>query len=161
VGEAAGFAEAAVAGAADELRVSALGTQAVVLLLAGADERAEAAAREAFEHPDAAERPNGYVAACAVLALLEARRARPSVARTEADRALAATARYDLDGRPVGALAALADALTAALEGRLQHAERRAVRAARTTIAGGVWEAWMLLELTAIRIRRGYVAAAA
>ena len=161
VGEALALAEAAADTSGDQLRVSALATLALLALVAGDAERATATARAAFEHPDAGERPNGLLIACAVLAILEARAGRVFGARGHADRALACSAAFDLGGRAPGALAEIADALTSALEGRLGHAERRAVQAAATTIDGGLWQAWMLLELGAIRLQRGLLPAAA
>ena len=160
VGEALTLAEAAAEASGDRLRVSALSTLALLALLAGDPERAAATARAAFEHPDAGERPNGLLIACAVLAILDARAGRVFGARGHADRALACSAAFDLDGRAPGALAELADALTSALEGRLGHAERRAEQAVATTIDGGLWQAWMLLELCAIRLQRGFLPAA-
>src|SRR5262249_12016397 len=131
IGEALALAQAAAAGTGGggELRGSALGTLALVRLRAGDGPPGQAAAPQAFEDPDAAERPNGYVAACAVLAMLEARRGRPYVARTHADRALEACERYELGATPSGAPAFLADALVATLEGRLHQAESAAARA--------------------------------
>ena len=160
VGEALTLAEAAAEAADDRLRVSALSTLALLALLAGDQERAAATARAAFEHPDAGERPNGLLIACAVLAILDARAGRVFGARGHADRALACSATFDLGGRAPGALAELADALTSVLEGRLAHAERRAEHAVAITIDGGLWQAWMLLELCAIRLQRGFLPAA-
>ena len=49
----------------------------------------------------------------------------------------------------------LADAVTAALEGRLSGARRAARQAVDAAIAGGVWQAWALVELARIELRRG------
>jgi LuxR family transcriptional regulator, maltose regulon positive regulatory protein len=56
--------------------------------------------------------------------------------------------------------AELADAIVAAAEGRLAHAQRAAERAARGTVEGGLWRAWISLELAAIQLRRGLTDAA-
>ena len=68
---------------AEELRVAALATLALRALLAGDDEPPRTA-RAAFEHPDAGERPNGYIGA-AVLAS-GCTRGRARSARSHADR---------------------------------------------------------------------------
>ena len=49
--------------------------------------------------------------------------------------------------------------MTRALEGRLAHAQAAAEQAVAAAIAGGLWEAWALLELAAIQLRRGHTAA--
>ena len=161
VGEAQLAAEAAVALAAahTELEVAALGVLALTSLLAGDDDRAEASARSALAHPDAGERPFGYVVAASTLATVDAWKGRRWSARTHADRALA-MARNSGFTRSSDSFAQLADAIAAAAEGRLAHAQRAAERAARTTIEGGVWQAWTSLELAAIQLRRGLTDAA-
>ena len=157
VGEALRAAQTAVeiARADEELLVPALGVLALVRLLAGDEARAAADAHAAIEHPDAARRPYGYIAAAAALAIIDARAGRRHSARGHADRALKETRRVGLYGLPAGAPALLADAVTAALEGRLSGARRAARQAVAAAIAGGVWQAWALLELARIEHQRG------
>ena len=127
VGEALRAAQSAVeiARADEELLVPALGVLALVRLLAGDDEQAAADAREAIEHPDAAQRAYGHIAASAVLAIIDARAGRRHSARGHADRALKEARRVGLQGLPAAAPALLADAVTAALEGRLVRGSAR------------------------------------
>ena len=157
VGEALREAQTAVeiSRADEELLVPALGILALVRLLAGDEAQAAADARAAIEHPDAARRPYGHIAAAATLAIIDARAGRRHSARGHADRALKETRRAGLSGLPAGAPALLADAVTAALEGRLSGARRAARQAVAAAIAGGVWQAWALLELARIELRRG------
>jgi LuxR family transcriptional regulator, maltose regulon positive regulatory protein len=157
VGEALREAQTAVeiSRADDELLVPALGIRALVRLLAGDEAQAAADARAAIEHPDAARRPYGYIAAEATLAIIDARAGRRHSARGHADGALREMRRAGLSGLPAGVGAPLADAVTAALEGRLSGAGRAARQAAAAAIAGGVWQAWALLELARIELRRG------
>ncbi|MDA0159091.1 LuxR C-terminal-related transcriptional regulator [Solirubrobacter ginsenosidimutans] len=162
VGDAVQAAEAAVDLAADqqELVVAANAVLALTRLIAGDNDSAAVAARAALEHPDAGERPFGLIGASAALAILDAHAGRPHLARGHADRALATTREAELIGRPSDSRAQLADAVTAALEGRLGHAQRAAQRAVRSTIQGGMWHAWALLELARIELLRGDLAAA-
>jgi LuxR family maltose regulon positive regulatory protein len=157
VGEALREAQTAVeiARADEELLVPALGVLALVRLLAGDDAQAAADARAAIEHPDAARRPYGHIAASATLAIIDARAGRRHSARGHADRALEEARRVGLHGVPAGVAPLLADAVTAALEGRLSGARRAARQAVAAAIAGGVWQAWALLELVRIELRRG------
>ena len=157
VGEALRAAESAVeiARANEELLVPALGVLALVRLLAGDDERAAADARAAIEHPDAAQRPYGHIAASAVLAIIDARAGRRHSARGHADRAVKEARRVGLQGLPATAPPLIAGAVTAALEGRLSGAQRAAQQAVKAAIAGGVWQAWALLELARIELLRG------
>jgi len=148
-------AVAAVESGEDELRVAGLSSLALTALLAGDDVRGAEAAMAALAHPDAANRPIAYIAASAALALAEAHARHANLAREAADDALAMARTADLLAAPPGALALLADAVVARLEERLTHAQRAAERASRAIIAGGVWQAWALLELAAIELRRG------
>ncbi len=157
VGEALREAQIAVeiARADEELLVPALAVLALVRLLAGDDAQAAADARAAIEHPGAARRAYGHIAASAALAIIDARAGRRHSARGHADRALKEARRVGLHGLPMGMPPLLADAVTAALEGRLSGARRAAVQAVAAAIAGGVWQAWALLELARIELRRG------
>ena len=161
-GEALQAAETAVALAAShrELQVMALAVLALTSLLAGDDVGAEASARSALAHPDAGERPFGYVVAASTLAIVDAWQGRPWSARTHADNALEMTRSVSLGPRSSDWRAELADAIVAAAEGRLAHAQRAAERAARGTVEGGLWRAWISLELAAIQLRRGLTDAA-
>ena len=145
----------AIARADEELLVPALGVLALVRLLAGDEAQAAADARAAIEHPDAGRRPYGHIAAAAALAIIDARAGRRHSARGHADRALKEMRRVGLSGLPAGASVLVADAVTAALEGRLSGARRAARQAVAAAIAGGVWQAWALLELARIELRRG------
>src|SRR5439155_12292847 len=131
VGEALREAQTAVelAQADGELLVPALGLRAVLRLLAGDEARAIADARAAIEHPDAARRPYGHIAAAAVLAVIDARAGRRHSARGHADLAVKETRRVGLSGLPAGAPALIADAVAAVLEGRLSGAHRAARQA--------------------------------
>ncbi len=157
VGEALGEAEKAVelARADAELLVPALGVLALLHVLAGDEAQAAADARAAIEHPDAAARPYGLIAATAALAIVDAHAGRRHAARGHANLAFKETHRVGLFGVPGGAAALVADALTAALEGRLARAQRSARQAASAAIAGGVWQAWTLLELARIEFQGG------
>ena len=157
VGEALREAQTAVeiSRADGELLVPALAICALVRLLAGDEGQAAADARAAIEHPDAARRPYGYIAAEAALTIIDARAGRRHSARGHADGALRETRRAGLSGLPGAAPALLAEAVTAALEGRLSGARRAARQAVAAAIAGGVWQAWALLELARIELRRG------
>jgi LuxR family maltose regulon positive regulatory protein len=139
----------------EELLVPALGLLALLRLIAGDEVQAAAVAQAAIEHPDAARRPYGHIAASAALAIIDARAERRYSARLHADTALKETRRVGLSGLPPGALALLAEAVTAALEGRLSGAQRTARQAVSAAIAGGVWQAWALLELARIELQRG------
>ena len=99
--------------------------------------------------------PYGHIAAAAALAIIDARAGRRHSARGHADRALKEARRVGLQGLPAAAPPLLADAVTAALEGRLSGAHRAARQAVAAAIAGGVWQAWALLELARIELRRG------
>jgi LuxR family maltose regulon positive regulatory protein len=162
VGETLAAAESAVELASEqvELQVTALAILAVARLLAGDDAHAAEPAKAALLLPDAAELPYGYIAATAALAILDARAGRPISARANADRALAMTRAAELTIPSSGSRAQLADALVSMLEGRHAHAQRAAEHAVRTTIDGGLWQAWALLELTDIQLRRGHLVAA-
>jgi LuxR family maltose regulon positive regulatory protein len=159
VREALRHAEAAVeiSGSDGELRVAALAVLALVRHFAGDDAGAAAAATTALEHPDAAWRPYGHVTANAVLAILEARAGRRHAARERTDVALAEAREVGLAANSAGAPVRLADALTSVLEGRMSRAQRAARRATSTAIAGGVWQAWSLLELARVEVLRGRV----
>ena len=138
-----------------ESLVPALGLSAVLRLLAGDEPGAASDARAAIEHPDAASRPLGHIAAAAALAILDARAGRRHSARAHADVALEETRKVGWHGLPAGAPALIADAVTAALEGRLSGAHRSARQAVAAAIAGGLWQAWALLELARIDCQRG------
>ncbi len=138
-----------------ELLVPALGIRALLRLVAGDVAQATADAGAATEHPDAARRPYGHIAAEAALAIIDARAGRRHSARGHVDSALRETRRVGLFGLPAGANPLLADAVTTALEGRLSGARRAAQQAVPAAIAGGVWQAWALLELARIELRRG------
>jgi LuxR family maltose regulon positive regulatory protein len=157
VGEALDRAQAAVetAGADGELLVPALAVLALVHLVAGDEAQSAGAARTALEHPDAAWRPYGHMTATAVLSILDARAERRHSARDHADLALEQTREAGLANLPAGTVALLADALTSVLEGHLTRAQRAALRAVSAAIAGGIWQAWALLELARIELLRG------
>jgi LuxR family maltose regulon positive regulatory protein len=162
VGEALAAAQAAVDISRHdrELLLPALAVLGLVRLLAGDDEGAADAARSAFKHPDSAWRPYGHATAAAVLALAEAHAGRRHTARTHADEALVTLRRSGLAGVSVSVPALLADGVVAALEGRLSHARRAAAQAAGAVIPGGIWQAWVLIEVARIELRRGHLLAA-
>lgn len=157
VGEAVLAAQSAVelSRGGEELLVTALAALSLVRLLAGDDEEAAVAAHAALQHPDAARRTYGHLTAEATLAILEARAGRRHSARRHADAALAVTREARLNGLPATTPTMLANALATVLEGRLAGAQRAARQAATTAIPGGMWEAWALLELASIELRRG------
>ena len=146
--------------AADELTVVALAVLAQARLHSGDLDGAEETAEQALAYPSAPQRPFGYVSAGATAAIVAAERDRPLTARAHVDRALAAAAGFGIEESPSAARAYMADALTARREGRLDRAERAAVRALKVRAAGGVVQAWMLLELASILISRGRLARA-
>jgi LuxR family maltose regulon positive regulatory protein len=90
-----------------------------------------------------------------VLSILDARAERRHSARDHADLALEQTREAGLANLPAGTVALLADALTSVLEGHLTRAQRAALRAVSAAIAGGIWQAWALLELARIELLRG------
>jgi LuxR family maltose regulon positive regulatory protein len=143
----------------EHLLVISLAVLAHAQLLTG-DPAATTSAREAIEHPDAADRPYGLLAASAIMALAAARADRPTIAREHADRALRIARDPSLAASASTSWAELADAVTSKVEGRLPHAERAGARAVARAISGGVTEAWMRLELAAIQAHRGRVSAA-
>ncbi len=148
---------------APDLLVVALGVLAHARLLAGDLDGAEQAAAQANEDPAAPRRPMGHVSVLATLAIVSVERGRPADARVYADQALRAARAGGITDSPSGARAQIADAVTAAAEGRLADAERAAARALRVREAldGGVLQAWMLLSLASIRVRRGHLSGAA
>ena len=157
LGEAVAAAEEAVALARDEtdMQCVALGRLALTRFFASDDAGAVEAATATLARPEATDRPFAYVAAAAVLSMVDARAERRHSARAFANDALAMVRGTDLQESPSAAPAWMADAVTAALEGRPARAQRAAERATRLVLTGGLTQAWALLERTAIEIRRG------
>jgi LuxR family transcriptional regulator, maltose regulon positive regulatory protein len=148
---------------ADVIAVGALAALAQALFFAGDLDETREIALEAVEHPDAANRPLGYLAGLGLLALVDAELGRVESAEAWAREALTyARRRFQTDSWVVG-LARLGLALTCAATGRLDEAEREAVRGEQLRRAAQptVGHAHALLVLAQVRLARSRLARAA
>ena len=134
VGAAVEHARRAVAAAqagADVLTVGVLASLSQALFFAGDLDEARLIAMQAVERPDAPEVPDGYVASLGLLALVDAEQGRPESARgvgTSGDQFRAT--RFQTDSW-VASLPHLGLALARTATGRLDEAEREALRGER------------------------------
>ena len=166
VGAAVGHARRAVAAArtgAGVLTVGVLAALSQALFFAGDLDDARSIALEAAERPDAPDVPDGYVASLGLLALVDAERGQTESAEAFASRAIGfAHERHQADSW-IASLAHLGLALALIDVGRLDEAEREALRGERLRRAPQptVGHTHALLVLTQVRIARSRLASAA
>ena len=167
VGAAVGHARRAVAAArqsgADVLAVGVLAALSQALYFAGDLDEARRLALEAAERPDAPSVPEGYVGSLGLLALIDAERGRSEGAQAWARQAISfARQRFQADSW-VASMPHLALALAYVATGRLDEAEREALRGERLRRSPQptVGHAHALLMLAQVRIARSRLARAA
>ena len=166
VGAAIGHASRAVAAArqgADVLAVAVSTALSQALYFAGDLDEARRLALEAAERPDAPGVPEGYVGSLGLLALIDAERGRSESAQAWAHQAIGfARQRFQADSW-VGSLPHLGLALALVATGRLDEAERAALRGERLRRSSHptVGHAHALLVLAQVRIARSRLARAA
>jgi ATP/maltotriose-dependent transcriptional regulator MalT len=121
-------AVAAARAGAEMLTVGTLASLAHATFFAGDLEGARRTAMQAVERPEAPAVPDGYVVALGTLALIDAEQGRPETAEAWARQALSfARARFQADSL-IASPAHLGLALACAATGRLDEAEREALR---------------------------------
>jgi ATP/maltotriose-dependent transcriptional regulator MalT len=124
-------AVAAARAGADVLSVGVLASLSQALFFAGGLDEARRIALQAVERPDAPDVPDGYVANLGLLALIDAEQGRPESAQAWAGEAIGfARRRFQADSW-VASLAHLGLALACTTNGRLDEAEREALRGER------------------------------
>jgi LuxR family transcriptional regulator, maltose regulon positive regulatory protein len=166
VGAAVEHARRAVAAAragADVLSVGVLAILAQALFFAGELDETRRIALEAVERPDAPDRPEGYIASLGLLALVDAERGRTESAEAWARQAISfARTRFQADSWRVS-LGHLGLALTCTAIGRLDEAEREALRGERLRRSPQptVGHTHALLVLAHIRVARSRLERAA
>jgi len=131
VGAAVEHARRAVAAAragAEVLSVGALATLAQAQFFAGDFDETRRAALEAVERPDAPDRPDGYIASLGLLALADAEQGRTEGAEAWARQAINYARRRFQTGSWRLSMAHLGLALACTQTGRLDEAEREALR---------------------------------
>ena len=166
VGAAVEHARGAVAAAragADVLSVGVLAILAHALFFAGELDEARRIAVQAVERPDAPDRPEGYVLSLGLLALLDAEQGRTEGAEAWARQAISfARNRFHADSWRVS-LAHLGLALACTATGRLDEAEREALRGERLRRSPQptVGHAHALLVLAHVRVARSRLERAA
>ena len=172
VGAAVGHARRAVAAARevaasregpDVGSVGALATLAQALFFAGDLDETRRVALQAVERPEAPDRPEGYIASLGLLALVDAEQGRVQSAQAWAAEAISfARKRFQTDSWRVS-LAHLGLALAATATGRLDDAEREAVRGERLRRSPQptVGHAHALLVLAHVRVARSRLSRAA
>ena len=166
VGAAVEHARGAVAAAragADVLSVGVLAILAHALFFAGEFDEARRIAVQAVERPDAPDRPEGYVVSLGLLALLDAEQGRTESAEAWARQAISfARNRFHADSWRVS-LAHLGLALACTATGRLEEAEREALRGERLRRSPQptVGHAHALLVLAHVRVARSRLERAA
>ena len=134
VGAAAEHARRAVAatsGGADALSVGALATLSQAQFFAGDLDQARRIVLQAIERPDAPDVPDGYVGSLGLLALVDGERGRNDSAERSAREAIDFARRHLQADSWVASLAHLGLALACAATGRLDEAEREALRGER------------------------------
>ena len=165
VGAAVGHAQRAVAAAregADVLSVSALGCLAQALFFAGELDEPRRVAVQAVERTDAPSVPDAYVGSLGLLALIDGEQGRTESAEAWARQALAFARQHFQADSWVASLAHLGLALACAATGRLDQAEREALRGERLRRAPQptVGHAHALLVLAQVRLARSRLARA-
>jgi LuxR family transcriptional regulator, maltose regulon positive regulatory protein len=156
-------AVAATREGADVLSVAVLATLAQALFFAGDLDETRRVVRETVERPDAPDRPEGYVASLGLLALVDAEQGRAESAEAWARQAIScARARFQTDSWRVS-MAHLGLALACTATGRLDEAEREALRGERLRRSPQptVGHAHALLVLARVRLARSRLERAA
>ena len=166
VGAALGHARCAVAAAqegADVLSVSALACLGQALFFAGELDEVRRVAVQAVERPDAPDVPDSYVGSLGLLALIDGEQGRPESAEGWARQALAFARQHFQADSWVASAAHLGLALACAATGRLDEAEREALRgeSLRRSPQPTVGHAHALLVLAQVRVARSRLARAA
>ena len=166
VGAAVGHARRAVAAAqegADVLSVSALACLAQALFFAGELGETRRVAVQTVGRPDAPDVPDGYVGSLGLLALVDGEQGRTESAEAWARQAIGfARQHYQADSW-VASLAHLGLALACVATGRLDEAERAALRgeSLRRSPQPTVGHAHALLVLAQVRLARSRLGRAA
>ena len=166
VGAAVGRGRRAVAAAqegADVLSASALACLAQALFFAGELDETRRVAVQAVERPDAPDVPDAYVGCLGLLALVDGEQERTESAEAWARQALAFARQHFQADSWVASLAHLGLALACASTGRLDEAEREALRGEhlRRAPQPTVGHAHALLVLAQVRLARSRLARAA
>ena len=141
----------------DPVLVAALAAHARALYFSGDLAGAWKAALGAVEHPDAENRPPGHILARSTLALVAAEQGRIDAARVHAEKAKSIVRTTYASRSWIGANASVAVGAVLMAEGQLTPADREFVIAEqffRDEVAT-VHEAWLLVVLAGIRVRRG------
>ena len=149
-------AVAAARAGADVLSVGVLASLSQALFFAGELGEARRIALQAVERPDAPDVPDGYVGSLGLLALVDAEQGRPESAEAWAGEAISfARKRFQADSW-VASLAHLGLALACSTTGRLDEAEREAMRGERLRRSPQptVGHAHALLVLAQVRLAR-------
>ena len=156
-------AVAAARGDADVLTVGSLASLSQALLFAGDLDESRRIALQAIERPDAPDVPDGYVGSLGLLALIDAEQGRNDSAERAAREAIGfARANFQADAW-VASPAHLGLALACAATGRLEEAEREALRGERLRRSAQptVGHAHALLALAKVRVARSRLTPAA
>ena len=166
VGTAVEHARRALAAAragADMLSVGVLASLSQALFFAGQLDEARRIALEAVERPDALDVPDGYVGALGLLALLDAEQGRTAGAEAWARQATSFARQHSQADSWTASLAHLGLALACTATGRLDEAEREALRGERLRRSPQptVGHAHALLVLAQVRVARSRLARAA
>jgi ATP/maltotriose-dependent transcriptional regulator MalT len=166
VGEAVEHARRAVAAAragADVLSVGVLASLAQALFFAGDLGESRRIAVQAVERPDAPEVPDGYVGSLGLLALLDAEQGRTESAEASARQALSFARQHFQADSWTASLAHLGLALACVATGRLDEAEREALRGERLRRSAQptIGHAHGLLVLAHVRVARSRLERAA
>ncbi len=147
---------AAVRAGADALSVGVLASLSQALFFAGELDEARWIALQAVERPDAPGVPDGYVGALGLLALLDAERGRTDSAEAWARQALSFARQHFQADSWTASLAHLGFALAYTATGRLDEAEREALRGERLRRSPqpSIGHAHALLVLAHVRVAR-------
>ena len=165
VGAAVGNARRALAAAqegANVLAMSALACSAQALFFAGQLDETRRVAVQAIERPDAPNVPDAYVGCIGLLALMDAEQGRTESAEAWGRQALAFARQHFQEDAWVASLAHLGLALALIATGRLDEAERQALRGERLRRSPHptVGHAHALLVLAQVRVSRSRLARA-
>ena len=165
VGAAVGHARRAVAAAkegADMLSVSALACLAQAVFFAGEFDETRRVAMETVGRADAPDVPDGYVGSLGLLALVDAEQGRTESAEAWARQAFGFARQHFQADSWVASPAHLGLALACAATGRLDEAEREALRGERLRRSPQptVGHAHSLLILAQVRVARSRLARA-
>jgi LuxR family transcriptional regulator, maltose regulon positive regulatory protein len=141
---------------ADALSVGALATLSQALFFAGELDESRRIAVEAIERPDAPDSTNGFVGSLGMLALVDAEQGRNDSAERSAREAIGFARRHFQADAWVASPAHLGLALACLATGRLDEAEREALRGERLRRSPQptVGHAHAVLVLASIRVAR-------